>query len=229
MTYMKNEGFSLVELMIALALGIFLLGGVSLMYLSARTTANDSEALSRLQENVRFASDYLIRDVRNAGFDDVAELVVAGASQINDRFVAVNQNGSELSIRYAGRGHCAERFNAFEVVENTYFVTDEGELACTGRIWDGASAFGNPETVSLVSGVESVSFETICRNQDPCVSACSTDLNDPCVGVRIGLNFIGLRPMQGGGIDIRSVELVAGLRNSVMKILYNNFIDQNGI
>lgn len=225
----RKNGFSLVELMIALTLGIFLLGSVLGMYLAAKTTSNDSAILSRIQENVRFASDYVIRDIRNAGFDDVGELVVAAADEINSRYLAIDDSSTRLSIRYAGRGHCAQRFDTFRVVQNTYFLSDSGELSCTGETWDETTdTFVGNETVALVSGIDSLSFQTICRNQDPCGPVCSTDLADPCVGARVRLNFQGLRPVNATDSGIRSVELVSGLRNSVLKVLYQSFIEEDG-
>lgn len=63
-----QRGLTIVELMVGLALGLFLLGGVLHIYLSSNQTYRSTEALARMQENGRFAMDFLLPDIREAGF-----------------------------------------------------------------------------------------------------------------------------------------------------------------
>lgn len=63
-----QEGMTLVEVMIALLIGAFLIAGVIQVFVSTRETYRMQEALSRLQENGRFAMDFLARDIRQADF-----------------------------------------------------------------------------------------------------------------------------------------------------------------
>ncbi len=69
---MKNKpsqtGMALIEIMIALLIGAFLLGGVLQIFVSSKQTNRMQENLSRLQENGRFAMDFLARDIRRAGY-----------------------------------------------------------------------------------------------------------------------------------------------------------------
>lgn len=69
---MKNKSFqiglSLIEIMIALLIGAFLIGGVLQIFIGSKQTYRMQEGLSRLQENGRFALDFLARDIRMAGF-----------------------------------------------------------------------------------------------------------------------------------------------------------------
>lgn len=60
-------GLTLVEIMVALVLGAILLLGVMQIYLGTKTGYRTQEALSRLQENGRFAVEFLSRDLRMAG------------------------------------------------------------------------------------------------------------------------------------------------------------------
>ncbi len=62
------RGFSMVELMVAMALSIVLLSGVISIYSNSKQTYNRQEGLSRLQENARFAMDRLSRQVSAAGY-----------------------------------------------------------------------------------------------------------------------------------------------------------------
>ena len=64
----KQSGFTIVELMVALVLGLILLAGIIQIYLSTKRTHNITEGLSRLQESTRFSLDMMARDIRMAGF-----------------------------------------------------------------------------------------------------------------------------------------------------------------
>lgn len=63
----KQKGVTLVELMIALVLGVVLMLGLLEVFASAKQTYRVSEALARVQESGRFATDFLQRDLRMAG------------------------------------------------------------------------------------------------------------------------------------------------------------------
>jgi len=64
----RQTGLTLVEVMIAMLLGIFLMGGVLQVFASSRQTYRVHEATSRMQENGRMALEVLSRDIRMADF-----------------------------------------------------------------------------------------------------------------------------------------------------------------
>jgi type IV pilus assembly protein PilW len=64
----KQQGLTLVELMIAMALGLVLIGGVTGVFIANQTTYRVNEALSNMQENARVAFQLMARDIRSAGF-----------------------------------------------------------------------------------------------------------------------------------------------------------------
>jgi prepilin-type N-terminal cleavage/methylation domain-containing protein len=147
----RQRGFTLVELMIALTLSIFLIGAVILTFISGRGASLEAEQLARTQENLRFASDFLIRDIRNAGFRDQLTLHYPQYREIGRCFAKYGNVGrslearrdqpcsstgdnERLTIRYAGRGACGLAFQddgELKLIENTYFLED-GELRCLG-------------------------------------------------------------------------------------------------
>lgn len=63
-----TKGFSLVELMIALAIGLSLLLVISYAYVGSKQTFRLQDTLSRMQENARFVFETMGYDVRMAGF-----------------------------------------------------------------------------------------------------------------------------------------------------------------
>jgi type IV pilus assembly protein PilW len=63
----RQRGFTLVELMIAITLGLIVLAGVIGVLLANRESYRTSEALGRMQENARFTFEVLGRSIRAAG------------------------------------------------------------------------------------------------------------------------------------------------------------------
>lgn len=63
-----QRGLSLVELMVALGLGAFITVGIIQMFTANRETYDVNMGQARLQENARFALDFLASPVRMAGF-----------------------------------------------------------------------------------------------------------------------------------------------------------------
>ena len=62
------RGLSLVELMIGLALGLFVVAVMGMMYVGTRNTYSAQESGTRLQENGRYAVETMARDIRMSGF-----------------------------------------------------------------------------------------------------------------------------------------------------------------
>lgn len=71
---LRQQGFTLVEILVALFIGLFLIAGIIQLYLGARQTYRFEEALSRIQENGRYALDTIARDARMAGFSGCTRL-----------------------------------------------------------------------------------------------------------------------------------------------------------
>lgn len=61
------RGFTLIELMVALLIGTILMLGLVQVFAASRAAYQLSEGLGRVQENGRFALDFLQRDIRMAG------------------------------------------------------------------------------------------------------------------------------------------------------------------
>ncbi len=84
-TIRPERGFSLVELMIALALGLFLTGVAITIVINNRQTFRTAENQARMQENARAAFEMMARDLRGAGGNP------CGANQYTN---VLNNNGA---------------------------------------------------------------------------------------------------------------------------------------
>lgn len=65
----KQLGVSLVELMVAIALGLFLVAGLGQLFVKNKQTFTATDGIARMQENARYALYILNTDLRMAGYE----------------------------------------------------------------------------------------------------------------------------------------------------------------
>ena len=63
----SQRGFGLVELMVALALGLLVAGGAAVLLIGTQQANGTSDNLSRMQESARTSYDLMTREIRQAG------------------------------------------------------------------------------------------------------------------------------------------------------------------
>ncbi|MDO6461385.1 PilW family protein [Granulosicoccaceae sp. 1_MG-2023] len=97
-----NRGFSLVELMIAMGIGVMLFSGILTIFTSSRQSFDLTNEISAVQENARFALERLANDIRMAGFqgcatstDSAAAVQASNAPTTNPAQTAVR--GAEVT------------------------------------------------------------------------------------------------------------------------------------
>ncbi|MCA1925482.1 MAG: PilW family protein [Thiobacillus sp.] len=103
-----QTGFSLVELMIAMAIGLLLIAVVGNVYLAGRQSFQDQDESARLQETGRFVLDVISRIVHEAGRADVAPdntlltfAGIPGAGMALDGMDGAGGTPDTLTIRFA--------------------------------------------------------------------------------------------------------------------------------
>ena len=64
----RQLGMTLVELMVAMVLSVFLIGGIIQIFMGNRITFAFNEGLSRIQENARFSLEHMAFSARMAGY-----------------------------------------------------------------------------------------------------------------------------------------------------------------
>ncbi|WP_158538077.1 PilW family protein [Corallincola holothuriorum] len=125
---MQNiRGFSLVELMVAMVLGLFLMGGVIAFISSQSRLENQTSAFSEIQENARLALNLLSEDIAQSGFyGDFTGINVNSSSPTVERFVGVVTPSPEC-VQSGGRN------GTFPIGDGLKFRT----------LWAGHSVSGN--------------------------------------------------------------------------------------
>jgi len=78
---LKCRGVTLIELMVALTIGLIIIGAIGSIFLASRQSFRVQEVMSRMQENARFAFEAIDRDVRMVGFSGY---VACTSSECND-------------------------------------------------------------------------------------------------------------------------------------------------
>lgn len=163
-----QRGFSLVELMVAMVLGLLITGAAVSLFSTNQRTFQLQQAKSQLQEQGQLAMRFIVDDVRMAGFRDqsvasdepaILASAVAGLtlpiaadndSNGNDRLTLSRHARRDCEGNPApGAGIEPEDMPYLDVV-NTYWVDNDGDLKCQGN--QAASATGG---VALLSGVAS--------------------------------------------------------------------------
>lgn len=90
-----SQGFTLTELLIALAIGSVVMAGVVNFFINQQKHYNVREQVATMQENTRMGLDFISRDLAMAGYDPTetsgAGIVVANASTLQ---VTMDLNGN---------------------------------------------------------------------------------------------------------------------------------------
>jgi len=136
----RQQGISLIEMMIALVLGLIVVSAVLNVFVGSNRSASFSSGLQTMQENGRHGIQILQRGIRRAGFHPTGSI---------EPFDMAGSSASSIKVRLAAPQDCnGEPTGADGVAENTYsFSTATSQVTCTGS---SASATAMP----LVDGVE---------------------------------------------------------------------------
>ncbi|MBQ24293.1 PilW family protein [Alcanivorax sp.] len=155
----KSKGFSLVELMVAMLLGLLITGAALQLFLANQQSFALQQTLSRVQENGQLFVRFLVSDLRRAGLE--RDGIAALPPEKGIRFtlsgtVPGSDNGSDydrLTLGYHGLSDCeGSVVSDLTEVVNTYFVNSDAELVCQGNLTGGNG-------VVLLDGIEA--FEVL--------------------------------------------------------------------
>ncbi|MEZ5581871.1 MAG: PilW family protein [Candidatus Competibacteraceae bacterium] len=171
----RQRGVGLVEIMLALALGLLLTGGLINIFLANKQSYTFNQGLSRLQENSRFALEALTRDLQKADYRNMptdARFVPQGSDtyhnfvdgcESTDTSCDVDDDGSAdtlygdvLRITYEGTQDCLGNSTTAvggdmpdgvaSIVSNVYYLDNQQQLMCLGN--------GNNIAQPLADGVQ---------------------------------------------------------------------------
>lgn len=97
--------FSLVELLIAMTLGLLLLAGMISVFAGNKRSSDLNSAMSDIQENARFALDALARDIRMAGFQGCVDINSESATLLATTLPTADYHASAAMGSIVGAGN----------------------------------------------------------------------------------------------------------------------------
>jgi type IV pilus assembly protein PilW len=126
MVQRRQAGLSLVELMVAMVVGLLLLIGATQVYINGHAAFNANESVSRMQETARYAMSIVEPDIRMSNYWG---LVKGAASIVSGQ----SPQTATSSPNWAGVTACG---NNFATDLNTNLQADDNSYLLT---WDGSA------------------------------------------------------------------------------------------
>jgi len=182
--YLKNNtasvGFTILELLIAMAIGLLVLGALYGVFTFQNKTLSNQEQIVELQQNARAAMDMMTREISMAGYNPahmsgttMPQISAATANSIS--FVAdLNGNGDTT----------ADSSNPKENI--TYDVYTSDGVTCLGRTTNGTRQ-------PVVEHIQSLSFIYVLSDGSQTTTPTSTQL-ESIVKVNVSLTAISAKP-----------------------------------
>lgn len=93
-TQSLSKGFSLIELLVAMLIGLLVLAGVIQVVLNSKRSFIDNQEIAFIQDNTRYALDIIAKDLRTAGYKGCARSLLTTVNVINYTNIATPAGGS---------------------------------------------------------------------------------------------------------------------------------------
>ncbi len=168
--YNRQRGFTLIELMIALLIGIFLIGGLLTLVQAMKRTSTIQSGLSQLQENERLAMTLVTNVVQSTGYfpdpltnSQASEFPAAGSFVQGQALYGTGTGTLDtLFVRYATSGtdnvmDCSGNTQSSPTLLTNEFSLDaSGDLQCT--LTGGGDAEDSSSVITLVSGLTNMAI-----------------------------------------------------------------------
>jgi type IV pilus assembly protein PilW len=149
----QQSGLSLIELMIAVTIGLLLIAVIGNVYLAGRQSFRDQDESARLQETGRFVLDMVSRVVLDAGRADVAPDNTLQKYVLFPAVTAAGVNGLAINGVNGAAG-------APDTLITRFISASAGEVDCLGGNTTGAAAA--PVLVTQSLAVDTVGRELEC-------------------------------------------------------------------
>jgi type IV pilus assembly protein PilW len=131
----RVAGFSLVELLVAMTIGLVVLGGLYGVFTIQNRTFSKQELIVEMQQNARAAMDMMSREIRMAGYDPRN---LNSDSNQTTNFFGVTVNSSRLQIKADLDGGGSIDASS---QENIIYTFDAANKKITRNIGAGAQTF----------------------------------------------------------------------------------------
>ena len=129
----QQAGFSLIELMIALTIGLMLVAGLGMILFGVRGTYLTQDGLTRMQEGERYLLTSLNNSVQTAGYfvDPVGDTILNALPQTQSP--ANNPDGTTFALGQAISGTTGGG-SASDTINTRYQSANEDAINCLGGV-----------------------------------------------------------------------------------------------
>ena len=243
----RPAGFSLIELMVSITIGMLILSGVLVVFVNTSAARNEVERTSRQIENGRYATELLTEDIRLAGFYgelNVGSLAAPAALPADPCSLTPADWAAWMPVHLQGydegAGFASANCSLTNLKANTDVLVVRRARACAAGIADCEAAVGgkpylqvslcSTETTTYALGLEgAATFDRHKRD-------CTTDADKREYFVRIyfvstdngaGQNVPTLKRLELTGAGWTTVPLVEGIEE--LEIEYGLDSDGDGV
>ncbi|MBF0193966.1 MAG: PilW family protein [Magnetococcales bacterium] len=138
----QHGGFSLIELMISMTIGLLILGGTVKIFQSQRSNYLLQQGLEQVQESGRFLTDFISADLRMAGYPRDSSNI---ASSIIGTEGGDANSSDSVTIQYESTINCGGDLTGGVITQNQYLIQNNGsgtpELRCIGSVASGTQTY----------------------------------------------------------------------------------------
>ncbi|HZM45730.1 MAG TPA: PilW family protein [Burkholderiales bacterium] len=162
-----SRGVTLVELMIAVAIGLLLVVVLAQLFLGSRQTFATTDDVSRMQDSIRFSQILMTRTIHLAGYKSQANSVTATVFKAFPALEAVDRaapNSDDLIVRYQGSGDGAgvadgtvvdclgAKVDAGQMITNTFKIEKNLSSGRLGLTCNGAELVPDVLNMQIMFG-----------------------------------------------------------------------------
>lgn len=185
-----QQGISLVELMIAMTLGLIISAGVLSIFFSGKSSYRMVEELNSLQENGQFSMYFLTQAIQMAGYESIdtntlPTPIYADSCSSDAAWCTSNGSGADadriaIQLNPETNEDCTgAEVDENEVILNVYFLDQaEGISSLYCRGFSPLSATWTSEAARLVDGIDSMQFQFGTSSEDTFQYVSASDVSD---------------------------------------------------
>ncbi len=233
----KQLGINLIEIMVAMTIGLFLVLGATTLYVNSKKTADVDDSIARLQETARYAMSVIETDVRMANYWGIKKDGADFENKDSNLALPAGTNSSALGTsaasNYCGSVYATDTERYLDATNNRYTFN------CTANA-PGASTSADTLTVRRVSTAATPASGTrlqVCstrRTATMTKSAATTCANGEIHNVMVNGYYIDQGSDQSSSVpslrrktlidgpDFQDVEIIPGVEDMQIEFGWDN-------
>lgn len=179
----RQHGLSLIELMIAMVLGLLVVGAILQLFVGSRATQMSNEALARVQENGRFSVELLKSEFRDVGTHGFCAADMEIRNHLNedcDNYVnsVYDPDRAFVGWEYTGTGRGEAYTLADDIAPNAGSASD----------WTSADGVGTINLPDILDGLVVEGSDVVVVRQPVVIPGITADGSTPPNASSIPLN-----------------------------------------